>query len=337
MGVIIAGFATGIFFIYKSKKTDARLLFYMALCGILVSLTWLGGFTDFLTILLTGKNYIFDVGLGMMWAPMLSIIAIYIGNELLIPEKKELKWFILFTFIILGITFEIIIFLKPETSFEFQYPSIDGEDLVDSYLVFNSTAGFIYLINYLFVLIQWGIGFLIKSIQSEGIIRKKFLILSIGIFILLSFAFLDGLFNFIIIFARIGVISSFIVFYFGLREEPEKKVKMRQKREIKVEESLFRLTKRPDTLTEEEITYHKEKRICLICKGKLSKFNIFICDCDTLYCENCARALSNLENMCWVCFAPIDDLKPTKPFSQEKKDLPFPETTDRKIKVERSK
>ncbi|MFX1307766.1 MAG: hypothetical protein ACFFDG_13220, partial [Promethearchaeota archaeon] len=53
-------------------------------------------------------------------------------------------------------------------------------------------------------------------------------------------------------------------------------------------------------------------------------FNTYICTgCDALYCENCARALSNAENACWVCNEPIDKSKPSKPFklTEEFEDL----------------
>ncbi|MFX0101646.1 MAG: hypothetical protein ACFFCS_18930 [Candidatus Hodarchaeota archaeon] len=65
-------------------------------------------------------------------------------------------------------------------------------------------------------------------------------------------------------------------------------------------------------ITEEEITYHKEQKICLVCKGKVSGFKLaFICaKCDALYCEKCARALSMMENACWACNSPLDPSKP---------------------------
>ena len=66
-------------------------------------------------------------------------------------------------------------------------------------------------------------------------------------------------------------------------------------------------------LTEEEILYHKEKKICLVCKDKISRRKKFICfNCDILYCVRCSNALSNLENFCWVCETPIDPSKPVK-------------------------
>lgn len=67
-------------------------------------------------------------------------------------------------------------------------------------------------------------------------------------------------------------------------------------------------------ITEEKVTVHKERKICLVCKGEIVGF-MYVCDCDTIYCENCTRALAELENICWVCNAPLDDTKPVKPYN----------------------
>ena len=79
----------------------------------------------------------------------------------------------------------------------------------------------------------------------------------------------------------------------------------------------FRLTKKPAQITEEEVTFHREKKICLVCKGKALKFSYICPNCEALYCENCARALSSLENACWVCNSPFDESKPVKAFEKE--------------------
>jgi hypothetical protein len=69
---------------------------------------------------------------------------------------------------------------------------------------------------------------------------------------------------------------------------------------------------------EEKVTVHKEKKSCLVCKGEVERFNIYICPkCNSIYCNNCARTLTNLENACWVCNAPIDALKPIIPIKEE--------------------
>jgi hypothetical protein len=75
---------------------------------------------------------------------------------------------------------------------------------------------------------------------------------------------------------------------------------------------------RPKIFSKEEIIFYKEQEVCLVCKNKVGGFNIFICEnCRALYCEKCAKSLSNLENACWVCYQPFDKSKPVKPYKIE--------------------
>ncbi len=69
-------------------------------------------------------------------------------------------------------------------------------------------------------------------------------------------------------------------------------------------------------VTEERVSISKEKKICLVCRGEVLRFS-YICECGAIYCENCARALMDLENVCWMCEVPIDYSKPGKPFKEE--------------------
>jgi len=62
---------------------------------------------------------------------------------------------------------------------------------------------------------------------------------------------------------------------------------------------------------EEKLTIYKEQKLCLVCRGEISGF-MYSCTCNTIYCETCVRALIELENICWVCNAPIDMSKPIK-------------------------
>jgi len=74
---------------------------------------------------------------------------------------------------------------------------------------------------------------------------------------------------------------------------------------------------RPKKYTEEEITFYREQKICLVCKGKVSKL-MYICPkCNALYCQKCSVALIDLENVCWVCETPFDDSKPIKLLEKE--------------------
>ena len=76
-------------------------------------------------------------------------------------------------------------------------------------------------------------------------------------------------------------------------------------------------------IKEEQITVHKERKICIVCKGDILGY-MYACNCDALYCEKCARALTDIENVCWVCNTPIDTTKPIKLYKKdelEEKDV----------------
>jgi len=87
----------------------------------------------------------------------------------------------------------------------------------------------------------------------------------------------------------------------------EKIVKMIQKRPL--------LT---GQVSVEKIAISKEKKICLVCRGDVFGFS-YACKCGANYCETCARALTNLENVCWACEEPIDYSKPVKKFKEEER------------------
>jgi hypothetical protein len=98
-------------------------------------------------------------------------------------------------------------------------------------------------------------------------------------------------------------------------------LKMAKKKNLKREEeakNLLQIFSKPQKLTEEEVSISKEKRICLVCKGKLQRVNYICPDCYALYCIKCADTLGTLENSCWVCTTPFDASKPIKePMEEE--------------------
>ena len=79
-------------------------------------------------------------------------------------------------------------------------------------------------------------------------------------------------------------------------------------RKEELQEAL-RLFTRRQKFTEEEVAYFKEKKICLVCKGHVSRLSYICPGCDALYCTKCSGALSDLENACWVCETPFDETK----------------------------
>lgn len=273
-------------------------------------------FSDFITVLLTSENidntyaWYGAVIMYSLAAPLI-LLASYIGSELLVPKKK--KYFMLISFVF-AIAFEIVLLLNPN-SIDITYP---GEDIVHYSIIPSSLLFFIISIYGTFIFLFNGLGLIKKGFQSEGVIKKKFTFLSLAFISYCFFSLTDVVRLFPIVityFLRLGIIISFFFFYLGLREESEVK---QPKKEIKIEKALFRITRRPDSITEEEITFHKEKKICLVCKARALKFTYICPECEALYCMNCAQALTNLENTCWVCETIIDDRKPSKPYMKDK-------------------
>jgi len=64
-----------------------------------------------------------------------------------------------------------------------------------------------------------------------------------------------------------------------------------------IEGVLQRSQNLPTQVIDETVIISKETKICLVCRGEVLKFS-YICSCGAIYCENCARALTNLENVC---------------------------------------
>ena len=220
-GVLIFGLLFGFFFIYKSKKTSAKILVALGLANLFAGLVYLGVFLDFVTVLITGVNIDNTYGLvgilSYIWLAPVIITAIYIGVKLLVPK---FKWVILSLFVVLSILFEVIIFLYPFAAFNFGYPPSPGELLIDYNIIILSIAGILMALFLLSTIILLGFGFLMKAFQSTGVLKKKFLLLSIGAIFFCVFGLLEGLTEpgLMLIFVRIGYLISFWFIYYGLKD-----------------------------------------------------------------------------------------------------------------------
>ncbi|TKJ25353.1 MAG: hypothetical protein CEE42_07735 [Promethearchaeota archaeon Loki_b31] len=219
-GVVIFGIIFGIFFLYKSRKSGARILTILGIVNILAGLMYLGVFTDFLVVLMTETNLDNTYGLvgilSYIWFAPIIILAIYIGAELLVPKKK---WYFMILIIILSAIFEVFFILDPLGTFNFVDPVNPGETLIDYNVNMFTPAGIIMAVLLLTVLIILGFGFLIKSIKSSGVLRKRFFLLSMGSICFCIFGLLEGLTapGLMVIFVRIGYLTSFWLMYFGLK------------------------------------------------------------------------------------------------------------------------
>ena len=340
--ILICGSFSGLFFIYQSRKTNAKLLFHAGLMLLFCFLVYSGSIIDFITILLTNENINNQFGIvgvlnwGLIWPG--AVFFVYFNSEILIPEKKKIKRIVVSSAIITVFLIEVFMFLggltnsanvmQPNDAFIFIYPENSGDDLIDANLNFTSPATII-AVSFGFVVMGYcEIGYLYKSIKSKGVVRKKFLLLSLAIILYIPGLTIDGLIYFeevsifTSIYGKITVLGCSLLWYFGLREEAAEPKKVRIPKETKVEGELFRLYERPSQVTEEEVSVSKEKKICLVCKGKVLGYNVFICpSCEAFYCQTCVRALEDKENACWVCNFAFNESKPSKPHMIEEERI----------------
>jgi len=303
----------GLYLVYKSRKTKAKLLLIVGIAIISIGFGKLHFVCDFISILLTGRNLEVSVYLRIFihYTPpfFYGFFAVYIGIELLMKEKK--KYVTLFV-LVLCILLQIVFYVDP-TNVDIIPPEPSGQSLVEINLARGSLAFIFAIIIGTLAVIFSGFGLLIKSFQVEGLLKKKYLILAIGFFLYVLTVLLETITTILLlnIIFEIGGVISASLWYLGLREE-DVKIRKIPKKDVIIEEGLFRLSKRPDNITEEEVTFHREKKICMVCNSRVEKFNYICPMCDALYCMKCAQALTNLENVCWVCDSPIDDSKPVK-------------------------
>ncbi|MFW9971744.1 MAG: hypothetical protein ACFFDF_16250 [Candidatus Odinarchaeota archaeon] len=220
-GVVIFGILFGSFFLYRSKKTNAKLLIYLGLANMLAGLMFLGVFLDFLSVLIVQQNMpnngIVAI-LSYIWFAPVIVTAMVIGAELLTPKRKL---YIIILFIAVSIFFEIIVFLYPLQSFNFNPlpPIVPTENLIDYNVKLNTLAGYLMGGLLISVIVFLGLGFIYKAFQSSGAIRRNFLYLSAGSLCFCIFGLLEGLTvpGITVIIVRIGYLTSFWLMYLGLK------------------------------------------------------------------------------------------------------------------------
>lgn len=193
---------------------------------------------------------------------------------------------------------------------------------------------------YIIVLLGISILFFILAYKSSGTIRKNALIIAVGIVLFeLGIAFdipesasiwitIPGMYVFTKFASPILQIIGCILIQKGFpKEKPMEQIIKRYQplRNIKGVPNVSLIenlqTGRRPEITEEQVSISKEKKVCIVCKGKILGFNYVCTKCETFYCENCALALTSLENECWACNEPIDKSKPIITLKKKELDL----------------
>ncbi|MFX0071345.1 MAG: hypothetical protein ACFFAO_09675 [Candidatus Hermodarchaeota archaeon] len=216
-GIILSAVIFGLLSFYHARKLEARLLAVAGILMIFVGLFWLGPFADFLSLLIFGRNlsplHIYG-WLSYVWVAPAIIVAMYLGSELMFPEKKKV---IVAIYAIIGIIFELFLFLDVANTFIIDQPT-PGNTIDSS---FNRASPTFIIIAFFLVsvLIFEGIGFAIKARQATGDIRKKFTYLSIAFIVFVVCGALDSVITagVAIGFIRVVMMTYAIWMYLGLK------------------------------------------------------------------------------------------------------------------------
>ena len=329
---LILGLIWGFVSIYRAYKTKSKYLFFVGMIVIFISLLFLGLVSDFISIIVIGKNLDNSYGLhGILtyvWFGPL-VFFLYLLADIVLPDiTPYLKKILSIYIFILCLIYEIFLFMDPFGSIRFKYPENSGENLIDNTIIEWSPL-FILLGMTLFpALIIGGTILLYQSVKTSGIVRKKLLLIFLAVVLFFGFGSIDLLVylpDIPLIVIRYIMISGGILFYFGIKEETVniEKEPFKKKSEFdRPKISLVTTLSRPEDLTQEDILYFREQTLCMVCKTLMMGFvDVFICpECKALYCENCARELIQIDNMCWGCLGPIDESKPVKSHKEEEEE-----------------
>ncbi|MHA1914080.1 MAG: hypothetical protein ACW986_13555 [Promethearchaeota archaeon] len=217
--IVVSSVIFGLFSIYKSAKLKAKLLTIAGFTMIFVGFLWLGPTVDFFFILLGSGNInpVIYVLLSYLWVAPALLFAIYLGGELIMPKRK---WILFVIFVILGVAFEYFLWFDTNNSFDQPITaSIPGETIIDA--SFNTAHPTFLLVAVFLVsaLVLLGIGFAIKAKQSTGILRKKFMYLSIGFIIFVLSGAFDAIIPVVLIIGIVRVVMAFfaLFMYLGLK------------------------------------------------------------------------------------------------------------------------
>lgn len=239
---ICFGTVFGISLFIKARKINAKTLKYMGLNIIFASWCYSGYVIDFLSVLLIGENFDNTYGeigiISGIWLAIALIFAVYVGSELLFPHYK-IK--ITIIYVLIGVAYEYFLIYDTNSVLGFIYPS-SRFLLINFYVRFLSPLGFIVIFYYLSLFLFMVLGFLYKSLKSKGIIRKKFLYLTLAeLFILISsFPELMPISSIYFLLTRPMLIIVPILVYFGFKKDVNFK-----NENLIVEKKLFRLVNSP--------------------------------------------------------------------------------------------
>jgi hypothetical protein len=270
--------------------------------------------------------------LTFIWFVPLILFGTVLFTELVIPEMN--KWIkaslILYMFVLCTI-FAIILILFPFASIDFKYPTRQGEDLIDNIVIAWSPIYILLGMTLLPGILIFGSITLYQALKTTGVVRKKLILLFCALSLFFGFGSIDLTVypaDFLLLITRYVMILGGVLFYFSIKEKKINKSGKISLKSEKLDESTDMFVEsisqaRPVGINQEDVEFYRNETLCMVCKNNLIGFKkLFICpDCKAMYCEDCAKELIKLDNMCWGCLNPIDKSQPTKPIEDVEDEI----------------
>ncbi|MFX0102440.1 MAG: hypothetical protein ACFFCS_22935 [Candidatus Hodarchaeota archaeon] len=218
VGVILFTLIVGIYSVAKAIKSKLKLLDVFGIMIIFTGFLYLGPTSEFLCLLFTNSNMDTTYGLygklSYMWVFPALICAMYLGTEFKqSPRQKPM----LITYFLLGIVFELLLFLDISGSFTFTFELENpGQDLVDAQFNFGSPAFILIAFFIMTILFYNGVGALRNAHRSSGTVRRKFQLFAVGFILFSIMAIFDALAapGPVLFLIRIGMMSSAVSMYY---------------------------------------------------------------------------------------------------------------------------
>lgn len=229
--------------IIRHKESKARIVLNFGVTSLFVGLIYLVFPLRMISYIFPIADFVYTqippsngyIGLwftSYLWIGITVLSATYLGTELLIPRKYR-KYFHIPAWIV-TLTWQLLILFGPESWLN--APRTSGV-IGDTSFEFLTPPFFFLVIFALYLLLFLGMGFLLRAIRTGGVLEEKFIILSVGIFLMIFELIYEAISDlgesvpFLLAF-RILMIIGLLLLNYGLKPSRKKKENLKLPREV---------------------------------------------------------------------------------------------------------
>ncbi|MBN1215164.1 MAG: hypothetical protein JXA99_06940 [Candidatus Lokiarchaeota archaeon] len=225
LAIVLISILIGLLNIIKAKAKLQKISGIIIIC---MGLVMLGNLIDFFALLFTESHLnepeIYII-LTYIWIAPILILGTSMGAEAILPDKKKL---VIIISAILGLIFVILIFvvlygLEGDPPFTASKNYVSGETLINFRFILDDPMGMLLVVLLIaclaVMLIINVIGSLQKAGESSGVIKTKFIMISLGWLLFIVFGVVDSIIDLgdLIMIPRLLILLSVLCLYLGTK------------------------------------------------------------------------------------------------------------------------